>query len=371
MSTRYKHRKKRKWRTWRIITLLILLVGLGGGSYFAYDFYNSAKGATDKIYQEIDRSKIPNHRDEEIEVTKDPFTVLIAGVDDQEGGARSDVLMLATVNPNTEKVVMLSIPRDTRTYIPSFGYNSKINHSYNEGIEATIEAVNELVDIPIDYYIATNFNGFEDIVDTLGGVNVDVPFTFKSQLTGSLKWKTYEEGEMELNGNEALAYVRMRKDDPMGDHGRNERQQQVIKALVDKAARFSTITKVNEIMDDLGNNVKTNIPPSKFLSYVQLYAKIKNANIENLTIAGYDEYINSVYYYIPEEESLAEVNTIMNDTLSNQQSTLTRKDDTSEQDTASEEENDYQTGTVRETEWAEPLGSFVYLYSMNVYFFTR
>ncbi|MDA6131333.1 LCP family protein, partial [Escherichia coli] len=82
-------------------------------------------------------------------------------------------------------------------------------HSYsNGGIESTITTVNELLDIPIDYYITTNFDGFEDIVDTLGGIDVDVPFTFKAQLTDSLKWKTFREGNMELNGNEALAYVR-------------------------------------------------------------------------------------------------------------------------------------------------------------------
>lgn len=317
-NTRVK-RKKRKTRFWRVLVLVLLFCTLGGGSYFAYNFYTHAKGAGDKIYQEIDRDRIPNHREEEVEVAKEPFTILLAGIEDQEGGERSDVLMLATVNPSTEEVLLLSIPRDTRTYVSDLGYKTKINHAYGVGgIESTIETVTGLIDVPIDYYITTNFDGFEDIVNTLGGITIDVPFTFKSQLTDSLKWKTFNEGEMNLNGNEALAYVRMRKSDPEGDHGRNKRQQQVIKAIVDKGTSFSTISKIDNILDDLGENVKTNIPPYKLSSFLNLYTKIKNASIQNLTIDGYDEYINDIYYYIPQEQSLTDVTAVINNTLNNE-----------------------------------------------------
>jgi polyisoprenyl-teichoic acid--peptidoglycan teichoic acid transferase len=308
--------KKKKFRIWRVFTLIMLLSIIGGGSYFAYNLVNHAKSASKSIFQELDINKVPNHREEKIELTKDPFTVLLVGIEDQEGGERSDVIMLATVNPQTEEIYLLSIPRDTKTYIPELGYETKINHSYGSGgIESTISTVHELLDVPIDYYISTNFEGFEDIVDTLEGVTVDVPFTFKAQLTGSLKWKTFYKGEMELNGNEALAYVRMRKSDPKGDMGRNERQQQVIKAIVDKGTSFSTITKIDDLMDDLGDNVKTNIPPSKFASFVKLYSKLKDTNIQHLKLDGYDEYIDGVYYYIPSNESIEEVGYTLNNAL--------------------------------------------------------
>jgi anionic cell wall polymer biosynthesis LytR-Cps2A-Psr (LCP) family protein len=120
---------------------------------------------------------------------------------------------------------------------------------------------------------------------------------------------------MNLNGNEALAYVRMRKADPRGDHGRNERQQQVIKAIIDKGTSFSSITKIDDVMDDLGKNVKTNIPPSKFASFVKLYSKIKDTKIQNLSLNGTDEYIDGVYYYIPDEESLFEINSTLETAL--------------------------------------------------------
>jgi polyisoprenyl-teichoic acid--peptidoglycan teichoic acid transferase len=322
INSRTSKRKKKRSRIAKSFMTFIVLLLVAGGSYFAYDILYNAKKASDNIYQEIDSNKIPSHRTEEVKVTKDPFTILLVGIEGQKGGSRSDVVLLATVNPQTEEVYMLSIPRDTRLYIPEVGYKDKITHSYGHGgIESTIGAVHELIDIPIDYYIQTNFDGFEDIVDTLDGVKVDVPFTFKAQLTGSLQWKTYPEGEMELNGNEALAYVRMRKSDPTGDIGRNERQQQVIKAIVDKGTSLSSITKVDDILQDLGENVKTNIPPSKFVSFMQLYSKIKNTQIQNLKLDGYNEMIDNVYYYIPKDESIEELNTTLQNALKSKEFT--------------------------------------------------
>ncbi|MFE8701689.1 LCP family protein [Cytobacillus sp. FJAT-54145] len=315
-NSRNIRRKKKKRRSLRLFFLTILLVLIGGGSYFAYDIVYNAKKASDNIYQELDSSKITKQRKEEVQITKDAFNILLVGIEDQGGGERSDVLMLVTVNPESKEVYMLSIPRDTKTYLPDAGYTTKITHSYsNGGIESTIETVSELLDVPIDYYVTTNFQGFEDIVDTLGGVSVEVPFTFKAQLTDSLRWKTYYEGPMDLNGNEALAYVRMRKKDPKGDMGRNERQQQVIKAIVDKGTSFSSLSKIDDVMHDLGENVKTNIPPSKFLSFINLYTKIKNTQIQNLAIEGYDEWIDSVYYYTPYDESISELSSILNNAL--------------------------------------------------------
>lgn len=312
-------RKKRRFkRTIRFILLLFLIISFGGLSFFAFNLVDDAKKATDSIYEKLP-SDNQDGLTENISVTKDPFTILLVGIENQDGGTgRSDVLMLVTVNPQTEEIYLLSIPRDTRTYIPDAGYDSKITHSYGHGgVSSTIKTVKNMLDIPIDYYITTNFNGFEDVVDTLGGVTVDVPFQFKAQLTGSLEWKTYNEGEMDLNGNEALAYVRMRKSDPKGDMGRNERQQQVIKAIIDKGTSFKSITKVDDIMSDLGENVRTDIPPSKFVSFIQLYSKLKNNEIQNLTLKGYDDYINNVYYYIPDQASIDEISQKVNYTLEN------------------------------------------------------
>ena len=330
-------RKSKKKRLWRNFILIILLLLLGGGSYFAFNIAYHAKMASDNIYQEIDRDKVKNHRTEEVKITKDAFNILLLGIEEQGGGQRSDVVMLLTVNPQTEDVLMLSVPRDTKTYVPAAGRETKLTESFSYGgVESTIQSIQELLDVPIDYYITTNFEGFEDIVDTLGGVQVNVPFTFKSQLTGSLKWKTFQQGSMDLNGNEALAYVRMRKSDPQGDKGRNERQKEVIKAIVDKGTSLGAITKIDEIMKDLGDNVKTNIPPSQFASFIKLYSKIKNTPIENLALEGTDQKINGISYYLPTEESIAEISTILNNTLENSQKTYSSDNQTSQ---TSQDEN--------------------------------
>lgn len=311
--SRYILRKKRKRRR-RLAFFLLLFLGIS--VFFGLNFiYNTIK-ASQNIFEDLDSSKVTGYTGTNIKVTEEPFNILLVGLEEQNGGKRSDVLMLITVNPSTEKVYILSIPRDTKTYIPALGYETKISHSYGEaGISSTIETVSRFLDVPINYYISANFEGFEDIVDTIGGITVEVPFTFKAQLTGSLQWKTFYKGEMHLNGNEALAYVRMRKDDPKGDLGRNERQQQVIKAIIDKGVSLSTIPKLDDIMEDLGDNVRTNIPLSHFKDFINLYKKLKDKPFETLTIEGSGEWHDDVWYYIADEYSVLEISETLRNAL--------------------------------------------------------
>ncbi|MCS0543754.1 LCP family protein, partial [Aeromonas veronii] len=170
------------------------------------------------------------------------------GVDDTEGGlGRSDVLMLVTVNPKTKDISLISIPRDSRTYIPELGRKDKINHSFsNGGVTSTIETVTEMLDIPIDYYVQVNMESFKDIVDAVGGITVNNDLDF------SYDGYTFNKGQLSLNGSEALAYSRMRKEDPRGDFGRQERQRQVIMGVIDKGASFSTLTNFGDIMGAIG-----------------------------------------------------------------------------------------------------------------------
>ncbi|PLT35718.1 LCP family protein [Bacillus sp. V5-8f] len=311
-TTRLKRTKKKK-NNWKLFFLTLLLFILGGTGYWAYDILTSSQEASKKIYEAYE----PSHRDEDIRISKEPFSVLLAGIDNQGGARRADMLMLVTVNPKTEQVFMLSIPRDSRVYVPEKGYKTKINHTYGYkgGIKSTIEVTEELLDVPIDYFVTTNFQGFRDIVDTLGGITVDVPFTFREVMTGG-KYKTFYKGPMELNGNEALAYVRMRKKDPKGDLGRNERQQQVIKEIIGKSTSFGSIIKIDDVMNDLGENVKTNIRPSRMLEFVRLYQNIKDGQIENLKLEGNSRTIRGVSYYIPSETSIEDNATMMKRSLS-------------------------------------------------------
>ncbi|MER2261248.1 MAG: LCP family protein [Psychrobacillus sp.] len=315
MTTSRQNKRKNKTRRKILYTVLIVaMVLLSGVIVFATNLSFQTKNAVNKIYEPLDREKEEKNealkKFDNAKAEDSAFTILLAGIENEEKAkyGRSDVLLVATVNPKTNKISMVSIPRDTRVYIPDLGYNDKINHSYaNGGINYTINTIEEMLDIPIDYYVSTDFQGFEDIVDTVGGIDVEVPFTFKAQLTGSLKWKTYTEGPMELNGNEALAYVRMRKSDPQGDLGRNERQKQVIKEIIDKGTSLSNITKIDDMIEDIGNNVKTNIPSSEYLGLIKTYQKLKSSPIEQLQLKGVDDTRRGVYYFIPDEESIEEL----------------------------------------------------------------
>lgn len=314
VTSRQKKRKVKSRRKILYTLLIVSMVLLSGVIVFATNLSYQTKQAMNKMYEPLERDKdTKDSMEKKLENAKaedSAFTILLAGVDNQEKAkyGRSDVLIVATVNPKTQKISMVSIPRDSRVYIPDLRYNDKINHSYAYGgINYTINTIENLLDIPIDYYISTDFQGFEDIVDTVGGIDVDVPFTFKAQLTGSLKWKKYTEGPMFLNGNEALAYVRMRKTDPKGDMGRNERQKAVVQEIINKGTSLSNITKIDDMIEDVGNNVKTNIPSSQYLGLIKMYQKIKNSPIEQLHVEGKDTSIRGVYYFIPDEDSIEEI----------------------------------------------------------------
>ncbi|WP_277585993.1 LCP family protein [Psychrobacillus antarcticus] len=309
-TSRQTKRKKQTRRKFLYTVLVISMVLLSGVIVFATNLSLQTKNATSNMFQPLDRDKEKNKSESKFDsaIAEDSaFTLMLTGIENQEGSTygRSDVIIVATINPKTEKISMVSIPRDAKVYIPDLGHENKINHSYaNGGINYTINAVEELLDLKIDYYVSTDFQGFEDIVDTVGGIEVDVPFTFKAQLTESLKWKTYTEGTMELNGNEALAYVRMRKTDPQGDMGRNLRQKQVIQEIINQGTSLGNITKIDDMIKDVGNNVRTNIPSSEYFGLIKMYQNLKSSPFEQLQITGEDATIRGIYYFIPDEDSI-------------------------------------------------------------------
>lgn len=327
ISRRTKRNTKKKRKILYIVLVLSMFL-LSGVIVFATNLSLEAKRAASKMYVPLDGDE---------EATKNlididsPFTILLAGIErkEEEKNGRSDMLLVATVNPTTQKITMVSIPRDTLVDIEEIGMKDKINHAYAYGgMNYTINSLEKLLEIPIDYYVSTDFQGFEDIVDTVGGVNVDVPFTVDIQLADTLKWKTYTKGPMLLQGNEALAYVRMRKKDIEGDRGRNTRQKQVIQDIINKATSLSNLTKIDDMIKDVGENVQTNIPSSKYLGLMKMYQKMKENPIEQLQLVGEDEKIYSdiekkdIWYFFPEEDSLMELKETLKLNLDNNDSEI-------------------------------------------------
>ncbi|WAA11389.1 LytR family transcriptional regulator [Fervidibacillus albus] len=294
---RSNRRKKRKWL--RIVLLIAGLIVLSLGVYL-FSLWRSVSNALDAMHQPIRETS--EKRLEEISLKKsDPFSLLLLGVDEREGDrGRSDTMIVITVNPNTESMEMVSIPRDMRTEIIGRGTLDKINHAYAfGGVEMSIDTVENFFDIPIDYFIQVNMEGFKEIVDAVGGVTVENDLEF------SYGGDYFPKGTVTLNGDEALNFARMRKGDSRGDFGRQLRQRQIIEAIIKEGASLKTLTNYGDILTALGNNVKTNLT---FNEMVNIQKNYKNAakDIEQHQIEGSGATIDGIYYYIvPDEERLA------------------------------------------------------------------
>ncbi|WP_453997480.1 polyisoprenyl-teichoic acid--peptidoglycan teichoic acid transferase TagU [Bacillus nitroreducens] len=288
----------KKWMISLASILGIFIIGIGG---YALYLYNSVQQTVDTMHQPIDREK-SEKRAETVEFKeKHPFSVLVMGVDQRAGDrGRSDTLIVLTVNPNEKSTQMVSIPRDTRTEIVGKGFEDKINHAYAfGGPEMSIATVENFLDIPIDYFIQVNMESFKDIVDAVGGVTVNNSFSFKQD------GYSFDEGTITLNGEEALAYSRMRKQDPRGDFGRQERQRQILQAVIKQGASFSTLTKTGDILNIMGENIQTNLSFDEMFDIQKNY-KAASAKLEQSQLAGNGAKIDGIYYYIvPEEERSA------------------------------------------------------------------
>lgn len=285
--------KRKKWIKNSLIILTLLLVGFGG-----YFWYNLAKGYDDET----------RNGKKDIDMKSEPFTVLFVGVDqysskEEKEGIRTDVLMLAAVNPKTKSVKLVSIPRDTYTTIPNTnGHKDKINSAsfwaqrkkINPMLNAKL-AVENLLHVPVDYYAKINFIGFTKLVDAVGGVDVNVPFDFKIATFGN-RVISFQKGPMHLNGIQALPYVRMRYQDPENDAGRNKRQQEVVSQVIDKLTSPIYIHKIPEVLDIIGDNISYDIKVGDFVTLANTWRKIPKENIETIQ---FDKQHGLIEDYIP------------------------------------------------------------------------
>lgn len=239
------------------------------------------------------------------------FSILLLGVDERKNDrGRSDTMIVMTVNQKEQSVNLLSIPRDTRTEIVGNGTVEKINHAFARGgVKMSIATVENLLDIPIDHYVQVNMEGFVDIVNAVGGVTV------MNDMDLHYKGTHFPEGELSLDGEDALTYSRIRKEDPRGDFGRQLRQKQVISAIIDKGASVSSLWNFDNIFDAIGENVKTSLTFNEMLDIQKHYKKAAKTINEYQFEEGTNEYIDNTSYYIMSEEELAKYQKQLKDHL--------------------------------------------------------
>lgn len=269
---------------------LLAIILLGSG-YYIYRIWDAANDAYDppKGGQSIDGSK--------------PVNLLLLGIDERPGDrGRADSIIIVTLNPRNKTVKLTNIPRDTYVDIPGRNKKDKINHSYAfGGTNLATKTVENFLGIPIDGYVNLNMPGMKTIVDELGGIDVNVPFSFTE--SGS----TYTKGKMKLNGAQALTFSRMRKLDREGDLGRIKRQQEVIRAMIHKGTQMSSILNLDDILRALGDNVKTDIHPFTAVKLSHIYNGIRDQNFTTGTFRGTPFKKNGIYYYRVTDEEVARV----------------------------------------------------------------
>lgn len=217
------------------------------------------------------------------------INILVMGIDARNAkeNSRSDTMIVASIDSVTKKVAMVSIPRDTRIK-NSAGKYDKINSvNYLEGPEAACREVSKLLDVPIDYYVVTNFGGFGDIVDALGGVHINVEENMRhADPVNPALAINISKGYQYLDGKQALAFVRYRGG-ATADIGRTENQQKFIKALAAEMMQSKTILKLPQLIPEIKENVRTNLPLQDMIYLANMAQKLDMENIAAQTLPGY------------------------------------------------------------------------------------
>lgn len=273
------------------------------------------------LYTITIKTKIKNRETSSIDVTKDSFNIYISGIDtygDIATVARSDVNMIITVNPKTHKILLTSIPRDYYVQLHgTTGLRDKLTHSGLYGIDMTINTIEDLLGININYYIRVNFDSTISLIDALGGIEVtpDLTFTKLSNVTDGYYCYYYEGVPNHLDGTCALRYARERKAYGAGDLHRIQNQQEVLMSIIDKLTSSKTLlTSYTQILSSLSGSLETNIPSGQIYALInEQLNSMPSWTIERISLTGthidaptYTISTEYLYVFEPDENSISE-----------------------------------------------------------------
>ncbi|CCU78196.1 Cell envelope-associated transcriptional attenuator LytR-CpsA-Psr, subfamily M (as in PMID19099556) [Halanaerobium saccharolyticum subsp. saccharolyticum DSM 6643] len=269
-----------KLTDWKYISLIIFLVIIGVTMAFLWN---------DELSQISSEGPFEDNK----------VNILAVGYDaDVNGPSRADTIILISINVDTNEAGLIFLPRDT--YINSQKRKfTKLNSSHvYGGIELTQETIEDMLEVDIDYYLETDFKGFERIIDRLGGVNVNVNEHLNYVDKAGGLYINIPAGQQNLNGKEALQYVRYR--DERGDIGRIERQQKFVDAVFAKVLSPTIITKIPGIIKEVNDAINTNIPVKDITPFLNTAKEINLNQIETKMLPGEPKYINGISYWVPD-----------------------------------------------------------------------
>jgi len=281
MTTNHKSTLLRRTIWISSLVLGTLLIAVGG--YLGY-LYSKADSAIERIAAPADAMQVKEHSHEVVanDKTIRPFLMLLAGIDNREGSGgtlNTDVLMFISYNPETRSASMMSLPRDLLMK-PKDLPNRKANYYYayyaikdkDTAIANTKRFFSNMLGLPIDYMALVNFDALRQIVDTVGGLEIDVDMNMKYVDTADGTHIDLKKGLQKLDGQKTLDFVRYRKSNrgtqESSDFARGERQQQVIKQLTDKLSAFQGMAQWGKVLDIIGDNVKTDMPANELKQWL-------------------------------------------------------------------------------------------------------
>jgi len=259
-----------------------------------------------------------------VNVNKEPFNVYISGIDTYgtiDSVSRSDVNIVATINPKTHQVLLTSIPRDYYVDLADTGSKDKLTHAGMYGVDKSIKTIENLLDTEINYYVKVNFSSVQNIIDALGGVEVYSEYSF----TG-YEGTIFSEGYNRVNGFQALDFVRTRKTVPGGDRTRGINQQALISAMIEKACSKEILTRYTSLLKSLEGSFQTNMSTEEITSLIKNQInEMAKWNISSVNLDGYDgsgyTYSYSwepLYVMVPYEDSVTEAQQKIKEVLNDQ-----------------------------------------------------
>lgn len=299
-----------------IRSLIVLTVMAVVFSIYGFDRIWSALNRSYHPIERLDRNgDLPGTGSEPTSPKADmkPIAILLLGIDKRTYDiGRTDTMILAILDPKNDHVTLTSLPRDTYVEIADKNFKTKVNGAYQFGIPTVIATVEDFFKIPIDYYATIDFEGFVKAVDEVGGIEVNVDENMKYTDRAGNLYIDLKKGPQTLTGIQALGYSRFRHD-AKGDIGRTERQQQVIRALIDKSTNFRSATKLFNLIDIIGDDLATDLTPRQMVDIAGQFRKIKGENVESIPVKGTPDRFGreNLWYYVVNDEERARLHAIL------------------------------------------------------------
>jgi len=311
-------KNKKKKLFIRVFFLLLLLFILGAGVYMYFYLQNFSVNSKKNNINLVEAKK------------DEPVNILVMGVDvgtlgdsSKDNAQRTDTIILINYNPKNKAINIVSIPRDTLIYIN--GKKRKMNEAHafgvvsgpGNGVRYLTDAVENLLDINVNYYGKVNYNGFIELINAIGGIDMKINNTMKYDDESQNLHIDFKKGEtVHLNGQKAMEFFRWRKNnefDPKnnGDIGRIENQQLFIGKVLEKIKNPSIITKLIGIMQVISKYAETNMTPSDILSYGFIFTNTDNTNIKTSMLQGTPKYIDKISYFVYDQKKNLELYKIL------------------------------------------------------------